>query len=839
MNNLWSSFLAYNKGGTSDAAKDTSSSDEDEPHTDYRGSEEYIKVGERGIIVYRVNCLKTSSVKYFHINLYNGVIYQFVGTKRKKFNCSDILNITLLQEGNVLVDMRKPSHVATGHKRFLFNSKDDAISFIHYVEFRNDMGNYVRSAFDSITKTVHSKGQSTGIITKTALSAALNMVDIAFTEEELDAMLKLPFGHNNGDIFDFHSFFHLFIDSAVTTLRECLEEWLYQASNTLKTKPFEDFTNYIPGEILINSIHKIRWSISSNKGVGIPGSIYVTNYRIILANARKSRQGKARVHTQFDIPSFFNVMTIPLSTIFKIQLIQSKNIILHTKDTRVYRITLSQPDMFSSKSESLVQTIQQIAFRQQGSNPSTLFFAYKYRKTFNYEGWMLSDIMRDYTRQGLASSSEWKIYDNSDWKFADTYPKYLAVPAIMTDSDVKEAASFRSKNRLPVITYKSGYSNAVLTRSAQPLVGITLRNSTFDEILLNLYRVKGVSNPAIEAERPTKFYILDARPATAAYANTLQGKGTEDASSYKHTEMIFCNIDNIHEMRNSITKLSKALHHQLSPSDKDSGPNQWLSKLDESKWLHYLHLILMASILAAEKIHLEKSSVLIHCSDGWDRTPQICALTQIMLDPYYRTIEGLAVVIEKDWCSFGHKFQERCGHGEDERHRPDERSPVFIQFLDALYQMIIQFPNAFEYNELLLLFIADHFYSSLFGNFLGNTDRERHVDLEVKDKCQSIWSYVFDNFSTFQNKAFQAYASPIWPNPSVTKIVLWHRYFCRWNIECHPNTLSTEQYHDDWGNGYETSETYAQEHIPSSYHITAPGIKEECLRHQHANPLDR
>jgi hypothetical protein len=61
-------------------------------------------------------------------------------------------------------------------------------------------------------------------------------------------------------------------------------------------------------------------------------------------------------------PAFFNFMTIPLSTIFKIQLVQSKNIILHTKDTRVYRITLSQPDMFSSKSESLVQTIQQISF---------------------------------------------------------------------------------------------------------------------------------------------------------------------------------------------------------------------------------------------------------------------------------------------------------------------------------------------------------------------------------------------------------------------------------------------------------------------------------------------
>ena len=72
------------------------------------------------------------------------------------------------------------------------------------------------------------------------------------------------------------------------------------------------------------------------------------------------------------------------------------------------------------------------------------------------------------------------------------------------------------------------------------------------------------------------------------------------------------------------------------------------------------------------------TTVLVHCSDGWDRTPQIVSLAQLMLDPYYRTIDGFRTLCEVCWLDFGHKMADRngtVGGGSD----TNERAPIFLQ----------------------------------------------------------------------------------------------------------------------------------------------------------------
>lgn len=116
-------------------------------------------------------------------------------------------------------------------------------------------------------------------------------------------------------------------------------------------------------------------------------------------------------------------------------------------------------------------------------------------------------------------------------------------------------------------------------------------------------------------------------------------------------------------------------------------------------------------------------------SCGRDRTSQVCALAQIFLDPHYRTMAGFAHLIEKDFLSFGHPFHLRTAHGESREMMNNtassQTSPIFVQYLDCVWQLVQQYPDYFEFKENFLVEIADHIYSCRFGTFLCDTERDR------------------------------------------------------------------------------------------------------------------
>ena len=358
-------------------------------------------------------------------------------------------------------------------------------------------------------------------------------------------------------------------------------------------------------------------------------------------------------------------------------------------------------------------------------------------------------VVDDFYRQGALDHPSWRLTEaNNTYQLCPTYPQDLVVPKSISDEDLGKAADYRSKCRLPVLTWMHPHNGAALCRSSQPRSGVMRAQSTNDTELIWAIRDAAVP-PHDTADKvvppPTVLlHIVDARPEINAKGNALAGKGYETTKQYDRegrscSNIVFMGIDNIHVVRSSFAQFSEAC--------RNSDDASFFVNIQKSKWLEHVVSILLGGVEVAQ--HLNRGEpVLVHCSDGWDRTAQLSSLAQIMLDPYYRTIEGFSVLVEKDWCSFGHMFQLRCGYPAS-----DQTSPIFMLFLDAVFQMLNQFPNHFQFNSRFLLAICEAVYSSWFGTFLKNCEKER-LELAKHFPVLSVWDALRGNTEQYVNPLF-------------------------------------------------------------------------------------
>lgn len=75
----------------------------------------------------------------------------------------------------------------------------------------------------------------------------------------------------------------------------------------------------------------------------------------------------------------------------------------------------------------------------------------------------------------------------------------------------------------------------------------------------------------------------------------------------------------------------------------------------------------------------------------------------------------------------GHPFQLRCARSASSHGRGKQEAPLFLLFLDCVWQLSRQFPFSLEFGEQLLLTLFDNAYASAYGTFLCNNEKERSV----------------------------------------------------------------------------------------------------------------
>ncbi|CAH2234075.1 myotubularin-related protein 2 [Pararge aegeria] len=482
-----------------------------------------------------------------------------------------------------------------------------------------------------------------------------------------------------------------------------------------------------------------------------------------------------------DATSLQTTLSVSLGVVSRIEKVGGAS----SKGENSYGIEVFCKDMrnlrFAHRQENhsrrgIFEKLQQLAFPLSHRLP---LFAFSYSESFPEDGWNVYEPFVELRRMGV-NNDMWRITRiNDKYEICDSYPAVWAVPAAANDDLLRSVAAYRSRGRIPVLAWIHPSSQATITRCSQPLVGVSGKRSREDERYIQL-----IMDANAQAH---KLFIMDARPSANAIANKAKGGGYESEDAYQNAELVFLDIHNIHVMRESLRKLKELCFPQIDQT-------RWFSGIEASCWLKHIKCILAGAVRIVDKVENHKTSVLVHCSDGWDRTAQLTALAMLMLDPYYRTLRGFQVLIEKEWLSFGHKFQLRIGHG-DERHSDADRSPVFVQWVDCVWQLQQQFPTAFEFTERLLITIVDHLYSCRFGTFLFNTERER-VKEEVKAKTVSLWSYINSRQNLYLNPLYwgpssfstnsppSPYSRPqmvLVPVASLRIIKLWKALYCRWN----------------------------------------------------------
>eukprot|EP00397_Hematodinium_sp_SG-2012_P021606 GEMP01022332.1.p1 GENE.GEMP01022332.1~~GEMP01022332.1.p1 ORF type:complete len:675 (+),score=121.75 GEMP01022332.1:279-2303(+) len=363
-------------------------------------------------------------------------------------------------------------------------------------------------------------------------------------------------------------------------------------------------------------------------------------------------------------------------------------IILRCTDFRIIRLLNLDPQ---HSTKFLLKTIHSLSrIGEDVSSPSP--FVEMYGQT---GWWNILDWNEEFARLGV--SSKWRLCNNME---IPSYPSVVMVPRNATEEEIQTTQEARARRRYV----------EKCRRSVHPLARVV---------------------------------FFDCRSKSAVWGNLLARRGgTENAARYRSmgpmrsgdtstATVVGWDLPNIHVMRRSYI----LLHRLVTQAARE---DQWFQKVGETEWLEHCRKLTEAALNLARILDGVSPSqppvcVIVHCSDGWDRTSQVCALAEVLLDPFYRTKRGLCVLIEKDWVSFGHNFRSRS------RALSEGGSPIFQQWLFCLAAVCGQFPTLFEYDSKDLILLIDLFLSQWTHTLGCDSERERRGLDQTQVSLWSLW----------------------------------------------------------------------------------------------------
>lgn len=342
-----------------------------------------------------------------------------------------------------------------------------------------------------------------------------------------------------------------------------------------------------------------------------------------------------------------------------------------------------------------------------------------------------NDWNHELERCGISSQhGAWRVLERKSPGSSDALPRCFVIPRHLTDEKYLDLCKSFRCNRAAVWVWSTG--SASLLRMAD-LTPELLNNPK--ETSTN----KKIENLMLEHIR----MCADIKSAAPKCIELTKG------------------LPSIQDVYQSYVRL-RTLCAPISDRELMTQDEKFLTQLEKTCWLLYVSLCLKTANEAAKCLQ-EGESVVLQENEGRDMNCVISSIIQVLLDPFYRTINGFQMLIQKEWVALGHPFCDRIGHVYNKQ---SERSPLFLLFLDCVWQVLQQFPGSFEYSETFLTTIWDMVFLPIFDTFQFNSEADR---LSAVHEDNLVLRPVWDWGEVFNEKDIALFSNPLYKKPQLTE----------------------------------------------------------------------
>ncbi|XP_032481200.1 myotubularin-related protein 11 isoform X4 [Phocoena sinus] len=437
----------------------------------------------------------------------------------------------------------------------------------------------------------------------------------------------------------------------------------------------------LPGEQIL------AWAPGVRKGLEpeLPGTLICSNLRVTFQPCGWQRSEETPLSSEYDF-SLANIGRLEaVNGLSRVQLLRPgsllkfipEEILIHGQDFRLLRVGFEAGGLEPQAFQVTMAIVQARAQNSQAQQYAGITLSKAGQSSGSRKPPIpLLETSEDWEIERKKQGARgWRVSTvNERFDVATSLPRYFWVPNRTLDSEVRRAFGHFHQSRGPRLSWHHPGGSDLL--------------------------------------RSGGFY-------TASDPNKDDIRVVESMLQAGHSDVVL--VDTMDELPSlADVQLAHLRLRALCLPDSPVAEDKWLSALDGTRWLDYVRSCLRKASDISVLVTSRVRSVVLQERGDRDFNGLLSSLVQLLSAPEARTLLGFQSLVQREWVAAGHPFLTRLGGTG-----ASEEAPVFLLFLDCVWQLLQQSPAEFEFSEFFLLALHDSVRVPDTLTFLRDTPWER------------------------------------------------------------------------------------------------------------------